>query len=250
MVVPRFLPPGGSGATNAANGFINVTDPAIGMVANTGIDNYPMVATLNNAIGPLVLGPGYSGNYEAVIPGKFLGQYGPPTITSLKPFHAPRSAKYHCVAPRTGGGSVRLWFAAGVDGIIQDQGGKFENCLILNAGLSTFWGNALTNNIYSMSNYSGGLGGAPSITWHVGDGFFAPFPGYYATAAIDGHTRISSRHPRHRHPRRRGCRDIFPGATLTTTAGDPGIGALLSGGGVKANTYVIERVRQFVDRDA
>jgi hypothetical protein len=226
---------GGGGVTNAFNGFVNALDPSIGMQTDNGFDNSPLVDTLNNAMGPF-LGRGYS-SYEAVFPGK-LGQYST-NYYFTQPLHASRSAKYSCVS---GGGSVRLWFAPGVDGIIQDQGGSFEGCQVASAGQSLFWGNALSNNIVSLQNYSGGLYGTPPVSWHVGDGFMAaPLAGYYPVDAFPPYpmdTVVTSING--------GTFTGYiddgagnAGRVLTVVVGNPGPpGGQLTGSGLAANTYL------------
>lgn len=165
----------GSGAGSGGN-FLSVA--SAGMVPG-GTDNAPFIPAMMNLVaaatgggvgGQTIVFPGVSGH-------SFTAYYFSQALSIS------RTGEYKCSGV-TGSnqGGTELVFAAGVDGVIQEDGsvsadggwgeGTVEGCTIVSLGFGTAVANANSGSITSvnMSHDPGGL--IPASTWGIGDGIF------------------------------------------------------------------------------
>jgi hypothetical protein len=169
---------------------IMVTDTTVGMLPGGVVDNSPFVANLMAQLSPGSNG-GATG-YDVIWPG-IPGQtatyyyYSQPIVLS-------RGAHYHCASTGSNN-SVRLMFAAGIDGVIQEDGsitsdggtgtGMVEGCLIGSMSFGGATANpAAPNTLTGAANSS--FGPVAAQPWGVGDGIIASYGnnGYIAPEAI------------------------------------------------------------------
>ena len=184
-------------AVNSNNGvptlaylpFISVTNAAVGMAANTGADNYPLVQTLmtyDNAYPT-----SYTGGYQVYfppIPGAKTTDY----YFGTGPLSLSRGGTFSCGNTGPRNNTVNLVFAAGYDGVVNEDtstsaDGGYSSADITGCGIVSL-GRGTATMTGGSASVTGINMAAPSVSisspgFAVGDGVIA-WPSYAPTPSM------------------------------------------------------------------